>query len=410
MVLLALYLPAAVLFGFLPLPQTNFGTLTIGTLPAQCAGLEQSAYLVICALLVIVAFALSGGLAAGTMAVVAIVGAIVMNRFLVATAATWTVIAGVALVWCSAVVTQRLLLATDRAHVRAIFTNRLAETKIREILHDMDALRLESETRTLSCLFCRLNVPNDLLAADAATLTDVLSSALKMLSNAVIRNDGFIDSISATGFIAFWNAPLNDPDHARHACAAAMAMATAMETINERLLAVCTDRNVLPLELTVGITSGSAVVGCVEGCRRRYSAIGSLFQIAFCLQQLATRYGAAILVNDTTRLAAERDFAFLEVDYRELDSQIGPTRLYSLQNNPAARGSPCFRALATFHNHLFAAVGAHKWKKARELIGQCRKLSGATPKLYDLHEARIAFYERNPPGEGWDGAYRQPPL
>jgi adenylate cyclase len=43
---------------------------------------------------------------------------------------------------------------------------------------------------------------------------------------------------------------------------------------------------------------------------------------------------------------------------------------------------------------------------ARDLIAQCRRLSGANQALYDLHLARIAYYEQNPPGEQWNGAFR----
>ena len=46
------------------------------------------------------------------------------------------------------------------------------------------------------------------------------------------------------------------------------------------------------------------------------------------------------------------------------------------------------------------------WQKARELVEQCRKLSGASQKLYDLHLARIAYFEANPPSQDWDGAFR----
>jgi adenylate cyclase len=51
-------------------------------------------------------------------------------------------------------------------------------------------------------------------------------------------------------------------------------------------------------------------------------------------------------------------------------------------------------------------VRTQQWAKARELIDQCRKLSGASQKLYDLHLTRIAWFEKNPPGSDWDGAFR----
>ncbi len=61
---------------------------------------------------------------------------------------------------------------------------------------------------------------------------------------------------------------------------------------------------------------------------------------------------------------------------------------------------------ATFHDHIFQALRQQRWAEARDLIEQCRKLSGASQKLYDLHLRRIKYFETNPPGENWDGAFR----
>jgi adenylate cyclase len=70
------------------------------------------------------------------------------------------------------------------------------------------------------------------------------------------------------------------------------------------------------------------------------------------------------------------------------------------------RASPKFRALTTFHNHIFQSFRTQQWPKTRELIAQCRRLSGASQKLYDLQLDRIARYEATPPGADWDGAFR----
>ena len=111
-------------------------------------------------------------------------------------------------------------------------------------------------------------------------------------------------------------------------------------------------------------------------------------------------------VSRETRRAAERGFAFLEVDYIAAGSDDAPVHLYALVGNPVARGSPKFRALSTFHEHIFNSLRSQQWGKARELIEQCRRLSGASQALYDLHLARIRYFEANPPGPNWDGAFR----
>jgi adenylate cyclase len=111
-------------------------------------------------------------------------------------------------------------------------------------------------------------------------------------------------------------------------------------------------------------------------------------------------------VAEETQNQAQRGFAFLEVDYIAAGTADAPVRLYALLGSPVARASPKFRALIAFHEHIFASLHRQQWAKARALIAQCRKLSGASQTLYDLHLTRIGYFESNPPGPEWDGAFR----
>jgi adenylate cyclase len=162
-----------------------------------------------------------------------------------------------------------------------------------------------------------------------------------------------------------------------------------------------------PVEIGIGIATGQAIAGGfhIHG-RTAYSVNGDCVLLASRIQELSAQYGPAVIVSEDTRKAAERGFAFLEVDYIVTEGHDDPLRLYAMLGNPVMRASPKFRALATFHDHIFQSVRDQQWRKARELIAQCRLLSGASQKLYDLHLARIDYFEENPPDADWDGAFR----
>jgi adenylate cyclase len=163
----------------------------------------------------------------------------------------------------------------------------------------------------------------------------------------------------------------------------------------------------LPVEIGIGISTGQAIAGGLRGHgRTAYSVNGDCTVVASRIQSLSAQYGPAVVVSEATRKASERGFAFLEVDYLTCGAQDEPVKLYAMLGNPVVRASPKFRALMTFHEHIFNSLRTQQWSKARALIEQCRKLSGASQKLYDLHLARIAYFETNPPGAEWDGAFR----
>jgi adenylate cyclase len=186
-------------------------------------------------------------------------------------------------------------------------------------------------------------------------------------------------------------------------------MTERMAAINEELTQERRSDGVplAPVEIGIGIATGQAIAGGFRAHgRTAYSVNGDCAIVANRVQALSAQYGPAVIVSETTRKSSERGFAFLEVDYIAAGAHEEPVKLYAMLGNPVVRASPKFRALMTFHEHIFQSLRTQQWQKTRDLIEQCRKLSGASQKVYDLHLARIGYFEANPPGDDWDGAFR----
>jgi len=94
------------------------------------------------------------------------------------------------------------------------------------------------------------------------------------------------------------------------------------------------------------------------------------------------------------------------VDYIAQADDDVPIRLYAMLDSKSARTTPKIRALSAFHEHIFRCLKAQQWDKAKALVEQCSRLSGACHTLYELYLARIRYFESHPPGPGWDGAFR----
>jgi len=299
-----------------------------------------------------------------------------------------------------------------RTRLRIAFSDSLPLTIVEQIARRPEILSIEGETRTITFLVCGVRRLAGLAAEfrdDPKGFTHLMSEALTPLMDQALAHGGTIDRLTADGFAAFWNAPLDDPGHALHACEAANAIAAMAARVNEHITAMKapTGNPLAPLEMGIGIATGPVIAGGFGGLGRLgYSVNGEAVQLASRIQALSPQYGPAVIVSEETRQAAERAFAFLEVDYIAAGEGDPPVKLFALLGTPVARTSPKFKALATFHDHIFKALRSQQWGKARELIEQCRKLSGASQALYDLHLSRIAYYEKNPPGAEWDGAFR----
>ena len=320
--------------------------------------------------------------------------------------------AGLALLFALGAGLRGAEVAALHTRLRLAFSDSLPRATIEKIARQPELLSIEGETRTVTYLVCGIRGLTDLAAGyrdNPKAFTQLMSQVLSPLMDQALAHGGTIDRLTADGFAAFWNAPLDDADHALHACEAANGMTVMAARVNDTIATARApdDKIIPPIEIGIGIASGAVIAGGFGGHGRLgYSVNGDAVTLAGRLKGLSAQYGPAIIVADETQKDAARAFAFLEVDMIAFGAADAAVKLFAMLGNPVARASPKFRALSTFHEHIFTSLRRQQWDKARALIEQCRKLSGASQTLYDLHLNRIRYFETNPPGENWDGAFR----
>src|SRR4029450_3808907 len=128
------------------------------------------------------------------------------------------------------------------------------------------------------------------LAPDA--LVALLNRYRSDMTEVVFARDGVLAQYAGDALEAFWNAPMDQPDHALRACHAALGMVTALE----RLQPEFARRGWRDLDMAVGINSGPMVVGNM-GSRARlaYTAVGDAVNVAARLEGLSKEHGVRIL-------------------------------------------------------------------------------------------------------------------
>lgn len=299
-----------------------------------------------------------------------------------------------------------------RQRLTNAFSGALPAAALDRLARNPALLALDGEMRVVTCLSCGLRgygALSESFRDDPQGFTRLIRTVMMPLVKEVFAQGGMLGRFDGEGFTAYWNAPLDDAEHAIHACEAANKMTIALAQVNEQLSRERRGDGTGfdPVEIGIAITTGPAITGGFgEGRRMDYAVTGECTALADRIRAISPQYGPAVIVSEEARKAAERGFAFLEVDYIAIGSKDEAVRLYAMLGNPLVRASPKFRAMATFHDHIFQSIRTRQWTKARELIEQCRKLSGASQKMYDLHLKRIDWFEANQPNEDWDGAFR----
>ena len=304
-------------------------------------------------------------------------------------------------------------IAHARSKAKRALERQLSPGLVKQVARRPELLDLTATTRLMSFLDCRIRgfaALTEALARDPISISRLSRRTLTSLTQAVLERKGVIDRMRPDGFTAFFNAPLDDPAHAIHACECALSMMQALEKVNQALeQGLSADGIALgPVGIGVGVNTGLAVVGDFgTDTVPNYCVAGRTAELAGEIQQLSANYGAAILVGEATRAMAESKFAFLEVDIVGSKSEER-TPLFALLGTPVSRANPKFLALKESHERAFEAYRAKEWEKARAQIAQCRTLSGANSMLYELYLERIDHLASHPPDRDWNGVFDAP--
>ena len=359
--------------------------------PGWAAGLEIGLVLVV-GLAVLGVFALPRlRLTAGLVVTAATLGACVGGSWLAYTQARWLLdptapAAAGLLVYLAASVPRFLETEGERRRVRAAFAHYMAPALVERCARDPDQLRLGGESRTLSVLFC--DVRNFTTLSEGMSpeaLTALVNRIMTPLSEAVTTHWGTIDKYIGDALMAFWNAPVDDPAHAEHACRAALAMRQRLDTLNTEM------GNDPPLGIGIGINTGPCTVGNMGSTQRfDYSALGDTVNLASRLEGETKSYGVPIVIGDATARAVP-GFATLDLDVAHVKGKRESVTLHALLGDEAMAQSPAFAELAHHHAAMLAAERAGDLDQAREHLAACRQteLGRAFAGLYAVYAGRL---------------------
>ena len=176
---------------------------------------------------------------------------------------------------------------------------------VRQLIKSGIPLTLGVEPRFLTVFFSDLEnfsshsetlAPDDLLVQ--------ISTYLEEVSSAISEEGGTVDKFIGDGVMAFWNAPVERPDHVLRACAAALRAARRMERVNDVWEAEERPR----IHLRIGLNCAKVLVGNVGSSNRlSYTALGDGVNVAARLEGINKLFGTTICISDSIYDHAQAD-------------------------------------------------------------------------------------------------------
>jgi len=271
-----------------------------------------------------------------------------------------------------------------------------------ELVKEMDErgeeFTFEGQARDMTVLFSDVRDFTSISEGLAEReLSNLMNAYLTPMTEAIHAQRGTIDKYIGDAIMAFWGAPLADPEHARHAVLTALAM----DALAAKLRTEFPARGWPEIHIGVGLSSGLMRVGDMGSrFRRQYTVMGDNVNLGARLEGLTKTYGVTVLASAAT-VEQVPEVQFVELDLVRVKGKERPVAIHTPLGLRDALDRER-RAEATRHRAALEAFRAQRWDEAeRDFFA----LDQARPRAYyRLFLDRIAHFRHHPPAADWDGA------
>ena len=219
-----------------------------------------------------------------------------------------------------------------RKQIKKQFEHYLDPGMVKKLQKDPSLLKLGGEKRDMTFLFCDIRgfTPiSEKYKGNPEGLTKLINRFLTRMTDVIIANGGTIDKFMGDCIMAFWNAPIEDPDHEQHAVQAAIDMQDELLKLNVQLAA----EGLPTIAIGIGVNTGEALVGNMGSNQRfDYSVIGDAVNLAARLESSSKTLGKTLVVGEDTVKTAKQKYYFDYIDQITVKGKTEEIKVYTVKH------------------------------------------------------------------------------
>ena len=271
---------------------------------------------------------------------------------------------------------------------------------VRQMVRNPERYGMQARAEELTVMFCDLRGFTSLSETmEPLALQALLNDVLSRLTHVIRAHQGTIDKYMGDCVMAFWGAPVAQPDHARLAVDAAVAMTATMRQFNAERAA----RGAPSVSVGIGLNTGVMSVGNMgSDLRRAYTVVGDAVNLASRLESLSRVYQVDIVASQATvDHAAAGQHLWQELDRVRVKGKHQATTIHTVRAAPGQASAALQAELALWQAAL-PLWRAGSFEEFRTKVNELQQ-ANANFFLYRLYAARVASQLQTPPGPGWDG-------
>lgn len=295
-----------------------------------------------------------------------------------------------------------------RSYIHSAFDRYLSPELVRRIASDPGQLELGGEERQMTVLFLDIRDFSRMSERlEPQQIVRLLISFMTPMCDILLARKATIDKFMGDAILAFWNAPLDDPDQYENAARAALGMVAGIERLNREMAEREDDNWPGDVAIGIGLNAGPCCVGNMGSAQRlSYSLIGDTVNLASRIEGLTKLYGVSIAIGSALRQQIPQ-FASVEVDLVRVVGRDRAEEIFALVGDEIVARSPEFGRFAEAHAKMIACYRELNFKVAAQWLDETEHAAKnfGLGKVHALYRERVARLEQDPPSADWDRVF-----
>lgn len=287
-----------------------------------------------------------------------------------------------------------------KRNIQDMFGQYVPPQHIEKLIDSSSNLDLSTEKREMSVLFSDVRgftslseslTPNDL----SLFLNEYLSSVTEI----IFEHGGTIDKYVGDMVMAFWNAPIDEPNHAEKSIASALALLDNLKIINR----VFIEKKWPEVKVGIGISTGDMNVGDMGSqYRKAYTVLGDAVNLGSRIEGLTKYYGVDLLVSELTKQSAQ-SYSYRLIDIVTVVGKTTAVKIYEpFRTNELSKNQ---KSDLDLHQQAFDAYRNKDWVLANELFFKLKENNSFSTKVYDIIIARMVQLNIETLPQNWSGEF-----
>jgi adenylate cyclase len=284
--------------------------------------------------------------------------------------------------------------------LKGMFDQYVPPAHIDQMMANPDDYSFSGESKELTVLFSDIrNFTNMSELLTAQELKHLLNSYFTPITKQIFDCNGTIDKYVGDMVMAFWGAPLDDPNHRNNAVLAAINM----QKITSGLKSKFAEQGLPEINIGVGINTGLMNVGDMgSSYRRSYTVLGDAVNLGSRLESITKFYGAEILIGEET-YDHITGFVCRFMDRIQVKGKEEAIRVYEPLGLEGDVSQDVLDEIVQYEQ-AYQYYLDRNWDAAKQAFDL---LNIASPKmLYEVYSLRIDQLKTQVLPKEWDGTFR----